>query len=208
MEIIWHGHACFSLVSGGYTLLIDPYRPGTAAGFPALDAEADAVVCSHGHDGHGAVGSVRLRRRGVASPFVIEDMATAHDVMGGRLRGGNTVHIIRAEGLKIVHLGDLGRRLTPEEAGRISGADALMAPIGGILTLEPYPVYELCRAASPRLIIPMHYYAAKGSRRLRRPEEFLSLFEPGEVELLRTDRLTLPSPGALVRLLSAAGGAE
>ena len=27
MEIIWHGYACFSLVSGGYTLLLDPYRP-------------------------------------------------------------------------------------------------------------------------------------------------------------------------------------
>ena len=66
MEIIWHGYACFSLVSGGYTLLLDPYRPGTLAGFPALDAEADEVLCSHGHDGHGAVSAVRLRRRGAA----------------------------------------------------------------------------------------------------------------------------------------------
>ena len=78
MEIIWHGYACFSLVSGGYTLLLDPYRPGTLAGFPPLSAEADEVLCSHGHDGHGAVSAVRLRRGGAASPFAAEGMETYH----------------------------------------------------------------------------------------------------------------------------------
>ena len=204
MEIIYHGHACFELVSGGYSLVIDPYRAGTLTGRPELRLEADALLCSHGHDGHGAAEAVRLRRGGAASPFETERMETAHDVLGGRLRGGNTVHIIRAEGLRLVHLGDLGRRLTGAELERISGADALMAPIGGILTLEPYAVYELCRAAAPGLILPMHYRVPGGPRRLREPEEFTSLFSPGEVEYADTNRLRLTAgkgPAALVYML-------
>ena len=35
MEIIWHGYACFELISGGYSLLLDPFRGGTLAGFPS-----------------------------------------------------------------------------------------------------------------------------------------------------------------------------
>ena len=209
MEIIWHGYACFSLVSGGYTLLLDPYCPGTLAGFPALDASADEVLCSHGHDGHGAVSAVKLTRRGAPSPFAVEDMPTSHDVMGGRLRGGNTARIISAEGLKIVHLGDLGCKLTDDQTERIAEADALLLPVGGILTIEPYAAFELVRAARPKRAIPMHYNVGGGSRRLRRVEEFTSLFAPGEVELARTNRLSLAageSPAALVTVLASPWG--
>lgn len=191
MEIIWHGYACFSIVSGGYTLLLDPYRGGTLAGFPALDVSADEVLCSHGHDGHGAADIVHLRASGVSSPFDIVDMPAYHDVMHGRLRGENTMRIIRAEGLKVVHLGDLGCKLTPEQIESIADADALMIPVGGILTIEPYAAFELCRASRAKLVLPMHYNVGGGSRRLRRLGEFTSLFEPGEVEYARTNRVTL-----------------
>ena len=91
MEIIWHGYACFEIVSGDYSLVLDPYRAGTNAGFPALDVEADEVLCSHDHDGHGATAAVRLRAPGKPSPFEIETLTTHHDVLQGRLRGENLV---------------------------------------------------------------------------------------------------------------------
>ena len=128
MEIIWHGYACFELVSGGYTVVLDPYRSGTLAGFPPLDVCADEVLCSHGHDGHGAADAVKLRRSGAPSPFEAETVATDHDVLHGRLRGENLVHILRAEGLKV----GLFRPITlwpfPEEALRkLSKADHVKA---------------------------------------------------------------------------------
>lgn len=209
MEIIWHGYACFEFISGGYSLLLDPYRAGTLAGFPALDAEADEVLCSHGHDGHGATEAVRLRKRGAASPFAVESVQTWHDVMKGRLRGENIVRIISAEGLRIVHLGDLGSPLAPEPLERISGADLLLVPTGGILTIEPYAAYTLSRASGARRIVPMHYNVGGGSRRLRRVEEFTSLFEPGEVALSESNRLTLSAgeePEALVTVLTPPWG--
>ena len=139
MEIIWHGHSCFELVSGGYSLVLDPYYHRELCGYPELRLTADAVLCSHGHYGHGWTEAVELRRGGAPDPFEVEVLETHHDVLGGRLRGENCIHILRAEGLKIVHLGDLGCRLTDEQAERIRGCDAIMAPAGGILTIEPTP---------------------------------------------------------------------
>lgn len=141
------------------------HRAGTLAGFPELDVTADEVLCSHGHDGHGAADAVKLRRSGVPSPFEVETMETGHDVLGGRLRGINLVHIIRGEGMKIVHLGDLGCRLTPEQAELAADADALMIPIGGILTIEPYAAFELCR-----LLTPPSCAADALQRRRRQPQ--------------------------------------
>ena len=176
MEIIWHGHSCFELVSGGFSLVLDPYCHRELCGYPALDLEAEAVLCSHGHYGHGWTEAVSLRH-GAHDPFEVETLDSFHDVMGGRLRGENRIHILKAEGLKLVHLGDLGCRLTPEQLERISGCDAIMAPAGGILTIEPYAAYELCLASGARLVLPMHYGGGGlGNRRLRPVEEFTSLF--------------------------------
>ena len=209
MKITWLGHSCFMLETTGGTIVFDPYSDGSVPGWQLGQLTADEVLCSHGHDGHGAVSAVRLRRGGAASPFAAEDMETYHDVMLGRLRGGNTARIISAEGLRIVHLGDLGCPLTAGQTERISGCDALLIPVGGILTIEPYAAYELVRAARPKLVIPMHYNVGGGSRRLRRVEEFTSLFAPDEVEYMDESRLTLTSedaPRPLVAVLAPPWG--
>lgn len=191
MEIIWHGHSCFELISSGFSLVIDPYDHHELCGYGELQLTADAVICSHSHYGHSWLGAVTLRH-GTKDPFEVEAVDTYHDVMRGRLRGGNRLHIIRAEGLKLVHLGDLGCRLTDEQLARISGADAIMAPAGGILTIEPYAAYELCRACGARVVIPMHYGGhGLGNRRLRPVDEFAGLFDPALVRRYDTNRLTL-----------------
>ena len=173
MEIIWHGHACFELRSGGYSLVLDPYCHRELCGYPELSLEADGVLCSHSHYGHAWTEAVRLRRGGAASPFEVETLDTFHDVLGGRLRGEDRIHILRAEGLKLVHLGDLGCRLGDSELARLEGADAAMVPAGGILTIEPYAAYELCRdcGAKCRDLFPgvqlRRILAASGSKRQR-----------------------------------------
>ena len=35
MEIIWHGHSCFELVSGGFSLVLDPYCHRELCGYPS-----------------------------------------------------------------------------------------------------------------------------------------------------------------------------
>ena len=131
MRIRWHGHSCFAVESGGYTVVFDPYEDGKVPGCGPLRLAADAVYCSHEHGDHNARDLVKLSGR--ACPLRVETVASFHDDKQGALRGPNTIHILHAEGMRLVHLGDLGHELT--------GA-ALKA---------------VTDAIGARVVIPMHY---------------------------------------------------
>ena len=128
MRITWLGHSCFALQSGAYVLVVDPYTDVPGCG--PLQVEADAVYCSHDHFDHHYLPAVTLRQGG-QSPFTVRTLDTWHDDRQGALRGKNLVHIFQAEGLRVVHLGDLGHLLSQEQARQIAGCDALLLPIGG-----------------------------------------------------------------------------
>ena len=89
-ELVWHGHACFSLTCRGFTVVFDPYKDNHIPGFSPLDLEADLVLCSHQHDDHNATHLVRLRS-GQENPFHITTLETFHDPESGTLRGMNTI---------------------------------------------------------------------------------------------------------------------
>ena len=113
-ELVWHGHACFSLTCREFTVVFDPYKDNHVPGFGPLDLEADLVLCSHQHDDHNAAQLVRLRN-GRENPFHITTLETFHDPEGGALRGMNTIHILESGGLRLAHFGDLGCALTPQQ---------------------------------------------------------------------------------------------
>ena len=71
MTITYLGHSCFKVESRGYVVVLDPYEEGSVPGYGPVREEADAVLCSHGHRDHGAVGCVTLRQ-GEVSPFAVE----------------------------------------------------------------------------------------------------------------------------------------
>ena len=144
MYITWLGHSCFRLESAGYGLVIDPYR--VVAGYPPLRVEANAVYISHHHFDHDCLEAVTLLPGG-ENPFAVETFSTFHDDCQGALRGDNTVHIFRAEGMTVVHLGDLGCALTAAQEEKISGCDALMLPVGGTYTIDAAAAAELVRQA-------------------------------------------------------------
>ena len=144
MDIIWHGHSCFELVSGGYSAVIDPFQDtsvGTA--YPHVRLTADAVYFSHEDRDHNFREGVTLRNTGKANPFAVTELETYHDIMRGRLRGMNTVRIFAAEGMRVAHLGDLGAKPTPEQMQQLQWLDAMMIPVGGIYTIEPDTAYYL-----------------------------------------------------------------
>ncbi len=54
MKVTYYGHACFSTVVGGKTLLFDPFISGNplAKAIDVKSARADFILVSHGHDDH------------------------------------------------------------------------------------------------------------------------------------------------------------
>lgn len=155
MKLTWHGHSCFSVETGGFTVVFDPYEDGSVPGYPPLRLQADAVYCSHEHHDHNARGLVTLSGR--ECPVRVETVSCFHDDKRGLLRGKNTIHILEAEGLRIAHLGDLGHMLKGKTLAAVRGVDALLIPVGGYYTIDAKTAKTLADAVSPRVTVPMHY---------------------------------------------------
>lgn len=171
MELHFYGHAMFGLTSGGVTIVIDPFNDDL--GYPKPRVAPDAVVISHEHSDHNNAGLVGGRPRvirGLADegktwaaldervgPVRITGVATYHDGQQGSARGKNTVLILEAEGLRVVHLGDLGHLLSDEQARAIGAPDVLMVPVGGHFTIGPAEADQVIEHLQPRVVIPMHY---------------------------------------------------
>ena len=182
MTITWLGHSCFLLESGGFRVLLDPFRD--VPGLADVEAEADAVYCSHGHFDHAYTDRVRLTS-GRENPFTVTEIPTFHDGQGGALRGENTVRRFEAGGVSVVHLGDLGHPLSPEQAEAIGPLDLALVPVGGVYTVDAKGAKAVCGALNPKCVIPMHYrHAPYGLPNVAGAEDFLSLWPAGAVRRL------------------------
>ena len=199
MNITWLGHSCFLVESGGWRIVLDPYYVET---YPALHVEADEVLCSHGHRDHNFLEAVTLSGRSkTGSPFAVETVSTFHDDRGGALRGENTIHILRAEGLTLVHCGDLGHELSEKQLAAVKGCDALLIPVGGYYTIDAKTAKKVADAIAPRVLVPMHYrFGAHGYPEIGTLDEFLSLYDAASVHRLETDSfaLTEDAPAGVV----------
>jgi len=174
MKIEYLGHACFRL---NESLVIDPYKDGSVPGLEPLRVTAAKVICTHGHADHSGVECVELVDG--ECDLEIREVASFHDDAGGRLRGPNTIFVIRnSDGEKLVHLGDLGHFPNDEQLAAISNADYLLIPVGGYYTIDAEMAVKICEAAWPKCIIPIHYRTAtSGYPELATVDEFVKLAE-------------------------------
>jgi L-ascorbate metabolism protein UlaG (beta-lactamase superfamily) len=63
LDITWLGHACFSIATGKYTLLVDPFfDDNPSAPVKADDVQADFILITHGHFDHIA-DAVKIAKR-------------------------------------------------------------------------------------------------------------------------------------------------
>ena len=189
MRIEWLGHACFALESGGWRIVIDPYQG--VRGFQDVDTTADQVFCSHGHFDHAYREGVALTPGG-QSPFTVKTVASFHDGEGGALRGGNTIHIFSAGGLRAVHLGDLGHPLSQEQLAAIGPCDAVMIPVGGTYTIDARQAHAQLETLGARVVLPMHYrLGALGLENIGTLDDFLALCPPEAIRRYEGSTLEL-----------------
>ncbi len=183
MKLIWHGHACFELISSDGSVVFDPYSPGSIRGLELAPLRADSVICSHGHSDHNYAEGVTLT--GKAPKFELEQIPTYHDGKLGELRGDNLCSIVHSEGLTIAHLGDLGHTLGPDTAAKFKPLDVLMIPVGGYYTICPQQAKEIALALDAKTIIPMHYRGVGiGLENVAYVDDFLALWSDDDIVYL------------------------
>lgn len=160
LSVTYFGHACFGFTWQDYTTVLDPYADDSVPGLRPLRTAAQAVYCSHDHHDHNAAALVRRLSAASPAPYTVTTLQVPHDDCGGSKRGQNLVHIFDFGALRLAHLGDLGRPLTPSEAAQLQGVDCLLAPVGGYYTIDAATAAALIRQVAPRVAIPMHYRTA------------------------------------------------
>ncbi len=170
MKLTWIGHACFKLESEDGSIIFDPYKNNCVVGLNNIREKADLVLCSHSHDDHYGIENVQLS--GKNTTFEIEKIHSYHDDQKGLLRGENTIHIVHTEGMRVVHLGDIGCDFNTDQ---IQYCDVLLIPIGGYYTIDTSFALKLINRIQPRIVIPMHYRSETfGYPVLSTVEEFVS----------------------------------
>ena len=154
MNITWLGHSCFMLEADGFRALLDPYNE--VPGLPAIEAEANAVYCSHDHFDHAYTEKVRLTS-GKENPFSVTEIQTFHDDKGGTLRGNNVIRKFTAGGVSVAHFGDLGHPLSPAQLEALGPCDAVLIPVGGFYTIDAPTAKAVAEATGAPVVVPMHY---------------------------------------------------
>lgn len=195
MEIQFLGHSCFRIKGKKAILITDPFNPENV-GLKFPKTTADIITISHNHGDHNnflAIGTGTNR----PEPFVVNGpgeyeisgvsilgIPSFHDDSSGSQRGKNTIYAINIDDISLVHLGDLGHKLTDEQVGEINGTDILFVPVGGIYTLDAAKAVEVVAQVEPKIVIPMHYRLPGLTFELAPVEKFLKQMMAEEIKPL------------------------
>ncbi len=157
------GHAEFLLeLENGMRIVTDPYD--ASCGYPIVKQRADVVLVSHGHHDHNAVENVTGVLHTIDKPgryelegAVVTAVEADHDDAGGTKRGRTLLFCIEAEGLRVMHMSDLGHVPTQEQLDALGQADVLMIPVGGFYTIDAPTAAVVAEKLRARVVLPMHY---------------------------------------------------
>ena len=190
MKITYIGHSCFRIESKGFAIITDPYEEGSVPGTKGMQETASLVLCSHEHHDHNGRGAVTMVQA-EENPFTVKQLDSYHDDVKGTKRGPNKIALMEAEGIRVVHMGDIGCDLTEDQYKELHGADYLLLPVGGFFTVGPEKAKELAEKIGAKHIIPMHYRCGRSGYDAIGPvEDFTKLYESvswPETSVLDTD---------------------
>lgn len=223
VTIRFWGQACFTITADGKTVLVDPYSP--KVGYKPFAIQPDLVLITHEHFDHndtswlqgkpavvhglGEGGEVQQVDRRIG-PFHVRTVAARHwSDPAQQQRGNDAIFVIEVNGLRIVHLGDLGDRLNDKQVEAIGRPDVLLIPVGGFFTIDADQAYAVVQELKPRAyVVPMHYRTAaldaSLKSRLAEPAGFLRKFGENIVRQdgneLKVDPAALPKELTVVSM--------
>ena len=171
MKIKFLGHAAFLLTSdAGVRIITDPYKPGCFDGgikYDKITEEADIVTISHEHDDHnetninGNPTFIKKSDKQTVEQITISGVDVYHDTNEGKERGTNIIYNMLIDGMNVVHLGDIGHNLSPQEVAKVGNIDILLIPVGGFFTIDADVADTIIETLKPKIVIPMHFKTDK-----------------------------------------------
>lgn len=207
LHIIWLGHAAFLLEADGIRLLLDPYRTPDVGGYAPINAQANIVLVSHlnpkYHSHWEAAQGDPTRLNGL--DFAEKpDGVEAHGIRFRAIRVWESpardvpvsMPYFQMGGVSVCHSGDLGHKLSQEEAAPIRGIDVFLAVAGGPPTVPLLELRATIDLVQPKIVVPMHYQNGKVNLNLRPIDDLLALFSPTQIVYSDTSTLEV-SPAKL-----------
>src|SRR5581483_7566879 len=212
ITVAWHGQSFFTITSSkGTRVAIDPHQIPEYG--RTLGLKADLVLISHNHNDHNRVDALDNHQdknlrviHGLKGPGFRADwnrvdetigdvhvrtVGLYHDNAEGMESGKNSAFVLTIDGWRIVHLGDLGHLLTPEQVRKIGPVDVLMIPVGGVYTLNGSEARKVVQQLKPReYIFPMHC-GTKIYDDLLPATEFLEEQDRAKVAIADDNKVTL-----------------
>ena len=162
----WLGHATVRVTTAsGVRVLFDPYEPmgfdGRIAHRP-IRSEVDIVAITHHHRDHchvtPAMGAPTIVERSCrVGDLRFRTVPAYHDQERGRRMGLVRMIALEADGVCIVHLGDLGVPPMRRQVQRLGRPDVLLLPVGGTYTIDDQAGAETVRRFAPRVVVPFHF---------------------------------------------------
>ncbi len=218
VTIKWFGHSCFLIESSQNTkVLTDPL--GEETGYDLPNVMPDIITISHEHFDHNYVRPYKdlpIVLRGedahgrdwqvineTIKDVSIYTVGTFHDNYEGKRDGKNSAFVFLVDGLRIVHLGDLGHLLSKEQIKAIGTPDILFIPTGGVTTIDYVEAASVIEQLRPKIAIPMHFntpackFTLFGVRRFIKGKERVRVLEGNT---LRVSKDSLPSESTIIVL--------
>lgn len=183
MLIEYVGHSCFYITNReGVRTIIDPYD--NSIGLAPVSKEADVLLITHHHFDHDYAAGVRGRYTLIDKPGVydvngvhIEGIELPHDDAGGAERGMSTAYLMVTDGIRVLHMGDVGDIPGDDFLGRIGKIDILMIPVGGNYTIDAGQAVQVMDRIDPNITIPMHYKTTHLKLDISSVHEFMRLVQ-------------------------------
>lgn len=185
VQIIYYGHSCFKINYENTRILVDPFTPEWFD-YEQPAGKFDIGFCSHDAKDHSYFEGINIDQiyyeNGSTDEFIIKQginniskhkgivtidlgckqlsfwtVPSFHDEVQGQKNGVNGILCLNFDGIKIVHLGDIGHVLEEDQIKKIGNLDVLMVPVDSYYIIDLEKAKAIVEQLSPTIILPIHY---------------------------------------------------
>lgn len=211
MHIKFYAHASFRLEGNGLSVVTDPYTPGPeCSGYEPINEAADIVLMSSDNDRYHSdpshvtgsptvVNTLELDPAGEAiSGLYVQAYPVTESLTfdyGERGPDDNAMYHFTLDGIRVLHIGDVGNAIPDEHLMALAGqVDLMLSLTGDNSTIALQDLDDAIRTIQPRVVIPMHYQNVRCPLKILPVNDFTNRYPADRVTWIKSSTLELTKP--------------